>query len=40
VARWAAGGVAVAEDTPWSRPGWHAGALAWIAAAGPVGDVE
>jgi aminoglycoside phosphotransferase len=41
VARWAAGDVAVAEDTPWSRPGWHAAALAWIAAvAGPVGDVE
>ncbi len=41
VARWASGGVAVAEDTPWSRPGWHAAALAWIAAAaGPVGDVE
>ncbi len=41
VARWAAGDVAVAEDTPWRRPGWHAAALAWIAAAaGPVGDVE
>ena len=41
VAHWAAGLVAVAEDTPWSRPGWHAGALGWIAAAaGPVGDVE
>jgi hypothetical protein len=41
VARWAAGHVAVAADTPWSRPGWHAAALAWIAAAaGPVGDVE
>ena len=41
VARWAAGLVAVGEDTPWSRPGWHGGALAWIAAvAGPVGDVE
>lgn len=41
VARWAAGLVAVAPDTPWSRPGWHAAALAWIAAAaGPVGDVE
>jgi hypothetical protein len=39
VARWAAGDVAV--DTPWSRPGWHAAALAWIAAAaGQVGDVE
>lgn len=41
VARWAAGYVAVAEDTPWSRPGWHAAALAWIAgAAGPVDEVE
>ena len=41
VARWAAGDIAVAEDTPWSRPGWHAAALAWIAAAaGPVGEVE
>jgi len=41
VARWAAGDVAVAEDTGWSRPGWHAAALAWIAAAvGPVDDVE
>src|SRR5512147_1060700 len=41
VAGWAAGEVAVAEDTPWSRPGWHAGVLAWIAAAaGPVGEVE
>src|SRR6185295_16586538 len=39
--RWAAGEVAVAEDTPWSRPGWHAAALSWItAAAGPVRDVE
>ena len=41
VARWAARDVAVAVDTPWSRPGWHAAVLAWItAAAGPVGDVE
>jgi hypothetical protein len=41
VARWAAGDLAVAEDTPWSRPGWHAAALAWIAATtGAVGDVE
>jgi ADP-ribose pyrophosphatase YjhB (NUDIX family) len=41
VARWAAGDVAVAEDTPWSQPGWHAAALAWIAAAaGTVGEVE
>src|SRR5512147_2960244 len=31
VTRWAAGGVAVAEDTPWSQPGWHADALAWLA---------
>lgn len=41
VTRWATGDVALAEDTPWSRPGWHATALAWIAAAaGPVGGVE
>lgn len=41
VARWAAGDVAVAENTPWSRSGWHAAALAWIGGtAGPVGDVE
>ena len=26
VARWAAGEVAIAEDTPWSRHGWHAAA--------------
>jgi hypothetical protein len=41
VARWTAGEIAITEDTPWSRPGWHAAALAWIAeAAGPIGDVE
>src|SRR6185369_15028637 len=35
------GDVAVAENTPWSRSGWHAAALAWIGGtAGPVGDVE
>jgi aminoglycoside phosphotransferase len=38
---WAFGDIVLAEDTPWSRPGWHAAALAWIAAAaGPVGEVE
>jgi hypothetical protein len=41
VRRWAAGDLTVAGDTPWSRPGWHTAALAWIVAtAGPVGDVE
>lgn len=40
VARWAAGALAIAGDTPWSRTGWLAGALAWIEeAAGPVGEV-
>lgn len=41
VARWVAGEITVADDSPWSRPGWHAAALAWVAAAaGPVGAVE
>jgi hypothetical protein len=41
VARWVAGDLAVAGDPPWSRPGWHAIALTWIAnVAGPVGQVE
>lgn len=41
VARWAATDIVVAEDTPWSQPGWHAAALAWIpAAAGPGGAVK
>jgi hypothetical protein len=39
VARWAAGDVAVLADTPWSRSGWYAAALAWIGGAvGSVGD--
>ncbi|PSM31052.1 phosphotransferase [Haliangium sp. UPWRP_2] len=41
VTRWAAGDIRVAEDTPWSQPGWHAAAIAWITeAAGPVSAVE
>lgn len=41
VARWVAGDLAVAGDPPWSRPGWHAVALAWtVNGAGPVGQVE
>lgn len=41
VMRWASGAVAVAGNTPWSRPGWHASATAWIAnVAGQADDVQ
>ncbi|HET9594428.1 MAG TPA: hypothetical protein VFP65_02555 [Anaeromyxobacteraceae bacterium] len=40
VTRWAAGGLG-AGDVPWSRPGWLAEALAWVATqAGQISDVE
>ncbi|MFL5302077.1 MAG: hypothetical protein ACJ79R_17210, partial [Anaeromyxobacteraceae bacterium] len=40
VARWVTRTLS-AGDTAWSRPGWLAGALAWVSAhAGAVSDVE